>query len=62
MATDAEINLGQTVHAVASRDVNEQGNLDAVRGFQRDGLEGASSSGGLAGERLADLAETGKQQ
>jgi hypothetical protein len=59
MPSNAEINLGETVHPELAGDVNEERDLNAVGLLQRDGVEGASPSGSFPGERLADFAEAG---
>ena len=62
MATNTEINLGQAVHTVELRDVDEHGNLHAVRLFEDDGLKGAATPGRFTGQGLADLTEAGKEE
>lgn len=62
MASYPEIDLSQTAHAELSSDVDQECDLDAVGLLQRDGVERASSSGGLAGEWLSDLAQSRVEQ
>jgi len=59
MAADSEINLGEAAHAELARDIDQQCNLDPVGRLQGDRCERVAAPSGLAGEWLADLAETG---
>ena len=59
MTANAEIDLGERVHAEAPREVDQQRDLDAVVRLERDHVERAATERCLAGEGLADLAEPG---